>query len=241
MAKQEEAEDQGGSPAWMATFADLMSLLLTFFVLLLSFAEMDIIKFRDAMGSISSSLGITKGSIGHFEGSSTPISFSQNQSCPPPTAERGAQDENDDLISEELEAIVQEYALDEEVEVKKTKRGVVLRVRGRMFFNPGTSELKTGAQPLLVKIASILRKFPREMAIEGHTDNIPISNSRFSSNWELSTARAYSSLMHLQNYEKIDIKRMHIAGFGDTRPLTSNDTPEGRGRNRRVEFVFLKN
>ncbi len=144
-------------------------------------------------------------------------------------------------ISAELHELVEQYQLDEDVEITATKRGVIMRVKGRMFFNPGTADLKPGSQPLLEKISSLLKKFPKKIAIEGHTDNIPISGGRYSNNWELSTARAYSALKYLQEYEEVDVKKIRIAGFGDTPPLTSNDTPEGRAKNRRVEFVFQEN
>ncbi len=241
MGKPRKAAAAAGAPAWMATFADLMSLLLTFFILLLSFAEMDIVKFKDAMGSINESLGGTAGGSGHFQGSTSAVSFDVTPSPRAPSAAptvTAAVSETNTAISEELEQLVEEFQLDEDVEVKSTKRGVIMRVRGRMFFNPGTADLKPGAQPLLEKIAVLLKKFPRKIAVEGHTDNIPISTGRYSNNWELSTARAYSALKYLQEYEEIDVKRIHIAGFGDTHPLTSNDTPDGRAKNRRVEFVF---
>jgi len=246
MARARKAGGGEGAPAWMATFADLMSLLLTFFILLLSFAEMDIIKFKDAMGSIGSALGVQSGGDGMFNNSSTPVSFSQTTAMPPPPAPSAVQpvnqqsggSETNQQISGELEELVAQYNLDEDVEIQSTKRGVIMRVRGRMFFSPGTADLKAGAQPLLEKISSILKQFPKKIAIEGHTDNIPIGGGRYANNWELSTARAYSALKYLQEYEEVDVKRIHIAGFGDTHPLTSNDTPEGRAKNRRVEFVF---
>jgi chemotaxis protein MotB len=85
-----------------------------------------------------------------------------------------------------------------------------------------------------------MKEFPGKLSIEGHTDNIPISGDRFSSKWELSAARAYASLTFLQEKEALDVKRMGIAGLGDVHPLAPNDTPEGRAKNSRIEFVFYK-
>lgn len=239
MGSKSKAKGDAGTPAWMATFADLMSLLLTFFILLLSFAEMDIVKFKDAMGSINAAFGVTQGGPGMFSPSTTPVIMNtQSQSSSAAPADIQARDE---AISEEIKSLIEEQELDEDVEVEATKRGVIMRIRGRMFFNAGTADLKSGSQPLLEKISSIMKRFPKKIAIEGHTDNIPISNNKFSNNWELSTARSYAALKYLQDYGDIDVKRIHIAGFGDTHPLTSNDTPEGRAKNRRVEFVFYEN
>lgn len=213
----------------MTTFADLSTLLLTFFVLLLSFATMDIKKFQDAMGSIQKALGFMPTGTGMFQHTMEP-SFLE----PPVATSVSPQSEE---ISQELKEMIKEHGLEKDVEVVMDKRGVVLRVKGRIFFNSGSDEIKKGALPILDKIADIMRKFPETVSIEGHTDNIPVNNDRFRSNWELSTARAISALRYLQK-RGIDVKRIFVAGYADTRPIATNSTPEGRAKNRRVEFVF---
>jgi len=219
----------------MATFADMMSLLLTFFILLLSFAEMDIVKFKDAMGSINQALGVTSGGTGLMQSNSSPIAMEKPMAT---SMARSDAKPTNEAIMEELEALIHEKAMEEEVDVEDTSRGVVLKVQGKMFFNGGTAELKQESNEVLNKIAGLMKKYPNNVSIEGHTDNVPISGGRYSSNWELSTARAFSALKYLQEYADVDIKKIHIAGFGSTHPLASNDTPEGRSKNRRVEFVF---
>ena len=232
MEKKSRSEN-GGAPAWMATFADMMSLLLTFFVLLLSFASMDLIKFKDAMGSINEALGSTHSRTVVFQqsaGSSLieiPMSESESKKI-------------HYAIKEELEKMIEKKGLQEDVHVVHTNRGVILRVRGKMFFSSGGADLKYTSIPVLEKIAAILKKFPNRVSIEGHTDTLPISGGRFSSNWELSTARAYSALRYFQKTNEIDVTKIYIGGFGDTHPIAPNDTPEGRAKNRRVEFVFHK-
>jgi chemotaxis protein MotB len=222
-----------GSGAWMTTFADLSTLLLTFFVLLLSFATMDIVKFRDAMGSIQQALGFMPVGTGVFQHTTLPTQFEK------PFATSVEKKNINDLIKEELQSMVKQYGLQEDVEIETSGRGVILRVRGRIFFNTGTAELKPQAYPILEKIAEMMKRFPYRVSIEGHTDNIPIVGGRYSSNWELSAARAYSALLFLKD-KGIDIKRINIAGFADTYPIASNDTEEGRAKNRRVEFVFYE-
>jgi len=247
MVEENSKQPEAGSPAWMATFGDLMSLLLTFFILLLSFAEMDIVKFKDAMGSIQEELGVAKTGSGMFKASTTPsvIDTPLKPSLPQPKRIKETVKEEPNLkkeseIEEKLKALIQEKGLEKEVSVEKTARGVVVRVRGRLFFNPGTADIKDGIAPLLNELGEVMQEFPYDMSIEGHTDNVPIRSRRFSSNWELSAARAYSALKYLHENKNIDTSRLNIAGFSDTRPLTSNDTPDGRAKNRRVEFVFYK-
>lgn len=226
-------KDGGGGTAWMTTFTDISLLLLTFFVLLLSFATMDIVKFRDAMGSIQEALGFMPAGRGMFQHTSTPSQFEK------PMATSTVKSANE-AIMQELEELVREKGLQEDVELENSARGVIMRVRGRMFFHAGTADLKPKSETILKKISHLMKKFPSRIAIEGHTDNIPISSGRYSSNWELSTARAFSALKYLQESEDIPVERIHIAGFAETHPLVSNDTPEGRVKNRRVEFVFYE-
>jgi len=232
MAREKKSEG-GGAPAWMATFADMMSLLLTFFVLLLSFATMDIVKFKDAMGSIQQALGFLPTGTGMFQHTSVPTPFS------PPMATSVGQSTNDQIY-QELQGLIQEKGLEKDVSVENTKRGVILRVRGRMFFSQGTAELKPESYPVLEKIAELMKKFSSNVSIEGHTDNIPISGGRYASNWELSTERAISALRFLKEHGDIDVTKIRVAGFADTHPIASNDTEEGRAKNRRVEFVFYQ-
>ncbi|HHN65986.1 MAG TPA: flagellar motor protein MotB [Nitrospirae bacterium] len=230
--EERSSTDSGGAPAWMATFSDMATLLLTFFILLLSFANMDIVKFRDAMGSIQQALGFMPTGTGMFQHTSKPTEFEK------PLATSALKNTNY-LIQQELQEMVKEHGLERDVEIENTPRGVVLRVRGRIFFSSGTAELKPQAYPILEKIAQIMKRFPSRVSIEGHTDNLPVSGGRYTSNWELSAARAYSALRFLMK-KGVDVKRINIAGFADTHPIASNNTEEGRAKNRRVEFVFYE-
>ncbi len=244
MTEDEKSEGKNeGAPAWMATFADLATLLLTFFVLLLSFASMDIVKFRDAMGSIQESLGFAPAGTGMFQHTTTPPLF---DSPPFATSINKSQSKGEDMLNRneaiisELEDLVKEKGLENDVEIENTKRGVIVRVKGKILFNLGESEIKRESYPILEKIADLMKKFPQKVSIEGHTDNLTIKSGQYSSNWELSTARAFSALKFLQVSKGVDVKRINIAGFADTHPIASNHTSEGRAKNRRVEFVFYE-
>ena len=109
-----------------------------------------------------------------------------------------------------------------------------------LFFNAGTSDLKSEAKPVLNKIGDLMSRFPYEISIEGHTDNVKITGGRYASNWDLSAERAYSALQYLRETSGVNPGRLHIAGFADTKPIATNDTAEGRAKNRRVEFVFYR-
>ncbi len=260
--------DSGGS--WTTTFADLMSLLLTFFVLLLSFAQMDVIKFRDALGSLKNAFGYVIEQQGRFEARSTTlveyehvkkdsllkdpvktyIKQGRNEHAivtrpvfvqtPKTRANEAARGRNKEILKRIREAI-EKHNLSEMVEIEDTGREVFVRVKGQLLFNPGSASLKKDAYPLLGSIISIMEEFPYNMRIEGHTDDTPIKSASFPSNWELSTARAISALRYIMASGRITPGRIGAAGYADTRPVASNDDEKGRQRNRRVEFVFYMN
>ncbi|MCP3678220.1 MAG: OmpA family protein [Deltaproteobacteria bacterium] len=248
MVDEEEAEE--GAP-WMATFADLMSLLLTFFVLLLSFATMDIIKFKDAMGSMNNAFGQSRL---NFSMNTAPMTslieydYEKNDTFMKPPVEMPHQknrtekvvvDQNEELLKRIDESIMT-HDLKDSVTVESAGRGVVVKVKGQLLYKSGSDVLKAEAYPLLDEIIGLVEEFPYNMSVEGHTDDTPINTARFPSNWELSTARAISTLRYILESGRIETERLGASGYADTRPLTSNDTPEGRRQNRRVEFIMYK-
>lgn len=233
----DDDEDEGGeegAPAWMATFSDMATLLLTFFILLLSFANMDVVQFREMMGSIREAFGVQHENPGAFQArASSIVQIAEGGSPMSPSVLQHSP------IVQQLLRRLREQGLDSVVDVQMHRRGVSLRIRDGVLFQSGSDQLLPGGLPLLDGLADIAADMEQDLAIEGHTDDRPISNSRFPSNWELSAGRATAVLRHLTETNGIDRGRMSIAGYADTHPVADNDTPEGRARNRRVEFIFL--
>lgn len=224
-----------GAPAWMATFSDMATLLLTFFVLLLSFANMDVENFRVALGSVKEALGVQFEVEGKFEAmSTTPVELAPVPASPeierPGTIEA--------IAAELVRKYVKKKNMQDQVTVTASARGVILRLKDVVLFDTGSDDLTELGKPVLNMIAELFSRFDGQLAIEGHTDNRPISNVRFPSNWELSAGRAASVLRYLTSEQHVELKRTHIAGYADVQPLATNDTPDGRAKNRRVEFVF---
>jgi len=240
----------------MATFGDMMSLLLTFFVLLLSFANMDVQKFKDAMASVQGAL--VGGPTTMREAPDTSmlqLSDTVNNAVAPPVDKTpgytpgGEADERPDTETvaagrRDLEALaslqemVDDEGMGDNVAVESTPRGLVVRVKGHLFFTGGADSLRKQSNQVLDEIAAILDAYPYDLTIEGHTDNVPIHTDRFPSNWELSTGRAIAVMRYLHKAHHIPSARMSVAGYADTHPLFPNDTPAHRTANRRVEFVF---
>ena len=226
----ETDEPLGGVAPWMATFADLMTLLLTFFVLLLSFATMDAIKFREALGSVKDALGVPWKHVGEFEAVAT--SPAQPDTNGPPVLE-------DRALLEELKQAIAMERLQDVIDTEISGRGVLLRISGRALYPQGEATLKEAAHSMLGRVAKLAGRSDHHIMIEGHTDNIPIQTSRFPSNWELSTARAIAAMQYLVD-SGVDATRVGVAGYADLRPIRENDTDVNRAVNRRVEFVFVR-
>lgn len=231
MAKKKKGCDcEPGLPAWMATFSDMMTLLLTFFVLLLSMASLDQQKIKEAIGSLQGSLGVLQG------GTKTDINI---QTLIPSleivdVAKRKLIERNFDEVRKWLAQL----KMENKVLADRTEQGILIQVDSQVLFQVGAAEVNPGASIILHKIAEMLRSNKAEIRIEGHTDNVSIHTERYPSNWELSTARAVRVLRYFVEEEKMDPLRFSAVGYGDTRPIASNDTPEGRAKNRRVTLVL---
>lgn len=237
MALEEECECEGGSDAaWMATFADLMSLLLTFFVLLLSFANMDVVRFKVVLGSVRDAFGVQFEHPGEMEAVSTSIvELSKQESSPTIKVIEEI------MMLERVKKFIKEADMEDMMSAELDERGVVIRIKGHILFRSGEADLreKEGPKALgpVVKLAKVM---DHQLSIQGHTDDRPINTSKYPSNWELSTARAVATMRFLMS-EELKPERMNVAGYADMRPLAPNTTAKGRATNRRVEFVFLRN
>jgi chemotaxis protein MotB len=234
----EECEEcpqcEEGLPGWMATFSDLCTLLMTFFVLLLSFSTMDVIKFKQMAGSMEKAFGYTTEAKGVYENkASTPVTIQLSEN------ENKMLDNME--IGNKIQREIKNMKLDKDVEVEVSEEGVMMRLKGKIAFPPGKAELNKKIFPLIDKVAKILKEHPDyKLKVFGHTDNIPIKSAKYDSNWELSSARAVRVIRILVQKHHINPKRLTAIGYGDTRPLVPNNTPANRAKNRRVEFVFYK-
>lgn len=241
---EEEAEDPPlGAPAWMVTFADLMSLLLTFFVLLLSFSNMEVVKFQAMVGSVREAFGMKS----PFELSDVPTGTDLLPHQNPQTGEGGEggegeagdEDPTPQEVREKLQQVLEEAGLADKGVAVETDTGVVLQLSGDVLFDSGQAQVKDGASALLKELAKYTLSVEYSLDVVGYTDNIPIATVVYPSNWELSAARAGQAVRYLTE-KGVDPSRLRAIGRADTNPLQSNDTPEGRAHNRRVEFVYTR-
>ena len=233
--EEDREEKRAGAPAWMVTFGDMMSLLLTFFVLLLSFSNMDEVRFKEMAGSMEDAFGVKQ---------SEPDTV-----APPGTThifESSASSKSDANIMsklQEMKAAAKNRKGEEgkvTIEVFEDYRGIVLQVGDGNMFHAGRAEVKPGAWPFLDDVVAAVEDDLVEISVEAHTDNVPIKSAMFPSNWHLSAARSVSVVDYLVRAGKLRPSRLSAVGRGDSRPLLPNISSKNRARNRRLEFVFSR-
>jgi chemotaxis protein MotB len=222
-----------GAPAWVVTFGDLMSLLLCFFVLMLSFSEMDRKKYKIISGSLANAFGIQR---------KTPVFES------PKGQKIIAKDFDQAIIVNKIkEKLAKPLVVEIDknfnemkdlIEVNVTGNQVAIRLMGETTFDLGKAEIRPQMLPLLVKIGALLNGTRGEIIIAGHTDNLPLRGGPYKSNLGLSMARAASVADFFLKKVSIDPERISTMGFGEHRPLATNDTKQGREKNRRVEIIL---
>jgi len=217
-----------GLDDWVMTYGDMMSLLLTFFVLIVSFSSMQETKFEQAVSSLHEAFGVLQNAESVIV-MDTPIVPSHE-----------AQEEEGELLYEvrSVEKLILEEGIDQNVEVEVTDDGVLFRLNSEFAFVSGGAELAEEPRSILNKLTSFFKKFPYRIRVEGHTDTIPINSAKFPSNWELSAARAVSVARYFQGMG-LPPSRIAATGMGEFHPIGDNATAEVRSKNRRVE-VFLQ-
>ncbi|KZY30644.1 MULTISPECIES: OmpA family protein [unclassified Oleiphilus] len=254
-----------GSSGWIVTFADLMSLLLTFFILLLSFSKMDLQKYEVMAIAMASSFGIEALTGENKAGGA--IIFAEAPAIPPPPATTDEQSELEkefedfgdsdiemleepeekeseaaqidpsiDKLTESLVDSLESEILSNALSVSYDSNKVVVRFSEATTFPSGSEELKDAMFPILEKIEEVLATCEGEITVSGYTDNLPVNSARYRSNWDLSAARAVSVVHQLIFNNKVDANRVSAAGRAETNPLAPNDTAENRAKNRRVEI-----
>jgi chemotaxis protein MotB len=228
---QDDDEAPTGAPEWIVTFADLMSLLLTFFVLLLSFSSTQVAKFEAVAGSLKDALGMRS----ELDLSDQPERRQLIERLEDPRAEPDPSTPAG--LEQELQKLLAELGGRGWGVAALTGEGIVLNISGDLMFSSGDATLSPEAIHVLDRIANYVLQSERPLDVVGHTDDVPIATPLFPSNWELSAARAGSAVRYLVD-SGVDAKRMRAIGRASTRPMESNATPEGRSLNRRVEFIF---
>jgi len=281
MIEFEDDDAPAGLPAWLATFADLMSLLMCFFVLLLSFSEMDVQKYKQVAGSMKNAFGVqNKVKVMDIPKGTSIIAqeFSPGRTQPTPiksvnqvTTETTRQslrvgnptaprvkiedldsEQTNKLLKGKLKSLIAKTNDDAnklkvllrkeidagKIDIESKNRIIVIRIREQGSFPSASATLHPDFVPVIRKLRYALKSVPGAIAVEGHTDNIPITSTNFQSNWDLSSSRALSVTHELIKEGVLDSARLMVVAHADTQPYKPNSSRKNRAENRRVEIII---
>lgn len=256
MSRRQKHPEHENHERWLVSYADFITLLFAFFVVMFATAQSDKSKAKAVSDSVKEALehgqlsAAIAGALHKGKPPAAPPAGSPQAASKSPSDKAAEADEQKkgeapfrpkDL--KESLAILQK-SLNPELKSGKLQltleaRGLVISLREAAFFASGDDAIASASVPILARISDVVRGMPNSIRLEGHTDSAPISNSRFKSNWELSAARSIAMLELLKGRLQIPASRMAVAGYAENAPVDDNATPEGRARNRRVDLVLL--
>jgi chemotaxis protein MotB len=251
-------EEHANHERWLISYADFITLLFAFFVVLYSSSQVD----KRKVGKLAMAIQVAFQQMGAFPTSNTKLPLSESEPMPFQDAQiienvsrsqdlqRFVQPQNGSLSNAVLPGQIRgiqeaiEKALAPEigrhvVEIKQQREGLVISLREMGFFESGSATMRRSSADAIERLVGVLKDRPEMLRIEGHTDNVPIHNTHFSSNWELSTARAIELLRLFISDYKLAPDRLTVSGYGEFHPVDTNSTAEGRGHNRRVDIVII--
>ncbi|MCX8030432.1 MAG: OmpA family protein [Thermodesulfovibrionales bacterium] len=210
---------------WVISYADFITLMFAFFTALYAISQVDLWKLERFSTSLKDA----------FKAEETP------KVQPTTTIIEGIKPIyiGDIQLQRSVQDILNKAGFVEGITITSSTKGVNISLSDFTIFDKGSAKIKEEAKPLLSLVAEIIKNTNHHIVVEGHTDNIPIRSSTYSSNWELSTARASAVIVYFINDHKIPPERFSAAGYGEYKPVASNSTAEGRNKNRRVDILFL--
>lgn len=230
MPRRKKKGDDVNTNGWMDTYADTITLLLTFFILLYSISAVDSEKLKQLNHALKSSL---KGTTEVSEVKD--IKDLEVKTKDPKSGNTEYED-----LAKKLNNTIEKNGLTKVIKLRKEDRGIVLQLDETILFEPGKADLKENNKEVLETITTIINEHDNDVLIEGHTDNVPMNNKEFASNWELSAARALSAVTYFVHDKQIDPMRFSVKGYGEYKPLVPNDTPENRAINRRIDILMVE-
>ena len=253
---------EGNSERWLLTYSDLITLLMILFILLYAMSNVNEAKYEQLARSLNKSLGNNSGSnsvlpggdnilpgggevlLGDDGGESSEeveeeseeSDSSQSDSSQSQTTDSS---NNMQALNDDIDKIINENDLNQDISTNHSEGGLIITFPSSVFFDSGNAVLKDNMKRALDIIADKLNEIDNDILVRGYTDNVPIKGSVFSSNWQLSAVRAANVVQYLIEHDNVDGTRLMAVGCGENNPVATNDTAEGRNKNRRIEMIIL--
>lgn len=256
--RKKKKQEHGNHERWLVSYADFITLLFAFFVVLYSSAQVD----KRRVGQLALAIQVAFQQMGIFQASNSKPALLDSEPMPFSTVQIVENAERNDAmgrlvnspqgqltnaparelmtnLQNQLESTLSPEIKKHTITVSPTREGIVVSLKEAGFFDSGSAAIRPDALSTIAHFIGVIRPYPVHIRIEGHTDNVPIHTARFDSNWELSTARATEMIKLFIAQFGIAPNRLSASGYGEYYPIASNDTPEGRAQNRRVDLVLL--
>ena len=230
---------------WLLTYSDLITLLMVLFVILYASSNVDTGKYKQLATSFRDALNITPsgGEVGIIEGDVINSDFSDDVATDSPEDESDSivitEQQKLEQVKAEVDNLIAQSGLNSRVVTKIEEKGLVISFTDSIFFDSGTADVKEDYKRQLIEISRVLNKIDNYIRVEGHTDNVAIKTNLFNSNWQLSAVRAANVVEIFINQCGINPNKLSAIGYGEFRPIQTNDTEAGRAANRRVDIVIL--
>jgi len=231
--KKKHNEEHENAERWLLTYADLITLLLAFFIMMYTFSKQDGQKYQEVSTHLKT---IFAGGTGIAQKGN----ISGTAPLNPMPIKVVSSNEIKKQIEQEIKTVADTNGLKDNISVLSDERGIVIRIMDKAFFDEGKAELKDSAKSTLDKIVPVIKQINNHIRVEGHTDNVPIKTNEFKSNWELSVRRGTEVVRHLIERGGVPPQRISASGYAEYRPIVDNDTMTNRALNRRIEIVVAK-
>lgn len=226
MRKYDDDNDQKtNKERWLLTYSDMITLLMIFFILLYTISSVNSTKFLQVATSLNKTFEGTNYVIGQYSGNSIINSIQSNN--------------NENNIETKLNEFIKQNNLQNMVTYRIDERGLVISLNDALLFDTGSADIKPEQKTTLMRIGNMLKTMPNYIRVEGYTDDVPINNDKFHSNWELSVIRATNVVKILVDDVNMDPKKISVVGYGEYRPIVPNDNDKNRQLNRRVDIVIM--
>jgi chemotaxis protein MotB len=233
MRKKKREEEHENSERWLITYADLITLLLAFFILMYTMSKQDAQRYQEVAGHLKA---VFTGGIGVAGRGST------LGKTPTELSFKGGDGSGVRELERQIKGVDEQSkgATAGRITVFADDRGIIVRAMEKAFFDEGKADLSDQAEKALDAIAPVIKSMNSHLRVEGHTDNVPIRTSEFKSNWELSVMRATEVVRYLIERHNFPPDKISAAGYSEYRPIVSNENPKNRGLNRRIEMIIVK-
>ncbi|OPY77157.1 MAG: Motility protein B [Syntrophorhabdus sp. PtaU1.Bin058] len=233
MRKKRTEEEHENLERWLITYADLITLLLAFFIMMYTFSKQDTQRYQELVGHLKTIFTGHSGITGKGNGASQSTTDIQSQLDMIKNGDVQKQ------LEDEIRRMMDGEGMQNNISVLSDERGIVIRILDKAFFDEGRADLKERARQALDRIMPVMRKVDNHIRIEGHTDNVPINTSEFKSNWELSVRRATEVVRYFVEKHDFPPQRISAVGYAEYRPVMPNDSPDNRAMNRRIEIILM--